>query len=333
MQEAPAVTVLMTVYNGGRFLAEAIRSILVQRFRDYEFLIIDDASNDGSVSVLKDFAAKDARIRLILNEQNKGQTSCLNQGLREARGALIARQDADDISLPARLGSLLEVMDQNPDLMIAGVNGWVIDERGVCTGMIHAPLADDGIRWSLPFRNPFIHAGVMFRRQWPDGSPVLYDEEFRICQDWELWGRLLEQGGGINLPQRLVAYRHQEGSLSRGNLERTRLETDAIAGRLWQKSFPTHTAGQELLSSFREGLDVRHQRGFWYLYDGLRKECPGKKVPQAVAMHHFQAAGALGLKAPFAMIAEILKALVSDPLWTMRTLCDGAFRPRKIKGD
>lgn len=330
MQDAPQVTVLMTVYNGGRFLAEAIRSILVQRFRDYEFLIIDDASNDGSVAVLKDFATRDARIRLILNERNKGQTACLNQGLSEARGEWIARQDADDISMPDRLEAQRKAIHKTPNLMIVGVNGWVIDELGVCTGMIHAPLTDDGIRWSLTFRNPFIHAGVMFRRQWPDGSPVLYNEEFRICQDWELWTRLLEKGGGVNLPQRLVAYRHQEGSLSHRNLEKTRQETEAITTKILQKNFPSHIPNQALLSSFREELDVQNQRDFWRLYDGLRKEWVDNQTSQAEAVHHLQAAGALGMKNPFAMVIEVLKALLAHPLWTLKTLRDGIFRPRQI---
>jgi glycosyltransferase involved in cell wall biosynthesis len=330
MSADPAVTVLMTVYNGGRFLAEAIRSILSQGFREYEFLIVDDASSDGSVSVLKDFAAKDTRIRLLLNVVNKGQTACLNQGLRDAKGKWIARQDADDLSLPGRLDLQWEAAQKTSDLMIIGVNGWVIDELGACTGMIHAPLIDQGIRWSLPFRNPFIHAGVMFRREWPDGGSVLYDEGFQICQDWDLWARLLEKGGGVNLPQRLVAYRHQDGSLSHGNLEKTRRETEAITARVWSKSFPKHKPNQELLSSFREGLDSRHQGDFWYLYDELRKEWDGKQISQAMAVHRLQAAGAFGVRNPGAMMFEVLKAVAADPGWTIKTLRDGIFRPQRI---
>lgn len=331
MNVVPSVTVLMTVYNGGRFLSEAVESILSQGFRDYEFLIVDDASSDESVGILKRYAAKDERIRLILNERNKGQTACLNQGLREARGAWIARQDADDLSLPGRLKCQWEAARKTPALMIVGVNGWMIDEQDTCTGMIHVPLDEEGIRWSLPFRNPFIHTGVMFRRQWADGHPVLYDEEFRICQDWELWGRLLDHGGAINLAQRLVAYRHQEGSLSHRNLEKTRKETEIITTRLWKKNFPSHSPDQDLLSSFREGIDARQRRDFWRLYDHLRKECRVKQVSQAVAVHHFQAAGALGRKAPFATIAEIIKAFVSDPFWTMKTIREGIFHPRSIR--
>jgi hypothetical protein len=330
MRDHPAVTVLMTVYNGGRFLAEAIRSILEQDFRDYEFLIIDDASSDGSVSVLKDFAVIDDRIRLILNEGNKGQTACLNQGLSEARGEWVARQDADDLSLPGRLRSQWQAAQKTPGLMIVGVNGWVIDEQGACKGMIHAPVVDDGIRWALPFRNPFIHAGVMFRRQWSDGSPVLYDEDFRICQDWELWTRLLEQGEGMNLPQRLVAYRHQDGSLSHGNLEKTRRETETITAKVWSYSFPEHEPNQELLSTFREGLDSQHQGDFWRLYEGLRKGWVGKPISQAVAVHHLQAAGALGMNNALAMMIEVLKAVAANPCWTIKTLKEGIFRPKRI---
>jgi len=156
---APSVTVLMTVFNGRCWLEESIRSILRQDFGDYEFLIVDDASIDDSLGIIGRFAETDARIRIIRNDRNKGQTACLNQGLRKARGTWIARQDADDVSLPGRFSAQWGKISKAPDLMIAGVNGWVIDEGGVCRGMIHAPGHDSGIRWSLPFRNPFIHAG------------------------------------------------------------------------------------------------------------------------------------------------------------------------------
>jgi hypothetical protein len=170
----------------------------------------------------------------------------------------------------------------------------------------------------------------MFRREWPDWSPVQYDEGFRICQDWELWARLLEKGGGVNLPQRLVAYRHQEGSLSHLNLEKTRRETESITAKVWSKSFPEHEPNQELLSSFREGLDRRHQGDFWRLYDALRKEWEGKQISQAVAVHHLQAAGALGVSNPGAMMIEVLKALAANSLWTLKTLRDGVFGPKQI---
>ena len=330
MNPAPAITVLMTVYNGERFLREAIRSILSQDFHDYEFLIVDDASSDGSVSILKEFAESDSRIRLITNRENKGQTVCLNQGLREARGRWIARQDADDLSLPNRLQSQYVEICKTPDLMIIGVNGWVIDEFNHCTGMIHVPLSDGGIRWSLPFRNPFIHAGVLFKRVSSDGEPVFYDETFKICQDWELWGRLMDQGVGMNLPERLVAYRHQESSLSRHQSTRTRDEAELITGRLWQLKFPEQPSNQRLLASFRDGLNAACRRSFWLLYREVRNRYPKKYVAEAEAVHRVQAAGSLASKKSWQWALEILEALKADPCWTISTIMEGIFRSRKI---
>jgi hypothetical protein len=134
----------------------------------------------------------------------------------------------------------------------------------------------------------------------------------------------------MNLSQRLVAYRHQEGSLSHGNLQKTRRETEAITARVWSKSFPEHEPKQELLSSFREGLNSRHQGDFWCLYDALRKEWEGKQISQAVAVHHLQAAGALGVRNPGAMMFEVLKAVAADPGWTIKTLQEEIFRPKRI---
>jgi glycosyltransferase involved in cell wall biosynthesis len=99
----PAISVLMTVFNAGRFFEPAIKSILAQTFRDFEFLIVDDASTDGSPDVAQAWAAKDGRLRVVRNNENKGQTACLNQGLRLARGKWTARQDADDLAHPLRL--------------------------------------------------------------------------------------------------------------------------------------------------------------------------------------------------------------------------------------
>ena len=98
----PAVTVLMTVYNGGIFLGPSIRSILGQSFADFEFLIVDDCSTDGSAEVAES-ASQDPRIKVIRNAQNRGQTACLNLGLGLACGRWIARHDADDLAHPDRL--------------------------------------------------------------------------------------------------------------------------------------------------------------------------------------------------------------------------------------
>lgn len=324
MNDRPAITVLMTVFNGGRHLAPAVQSILSQSHTDFEFLIVDDASTDGSIEALRSFAAGDSRIRLLLNDRNKGQTACLNQGLREAKGRWIARQDADDLSLPGRLASQWAVIQSCPDLVLVGVNGCIIDEKGTCCGLIHAPLHDSGIRWSMPFKNPFIHTGVMFR-----AGEGFYDEEFKICQDWEFWSRLAERGRLANLPNRLVAYRHSEKSLSHSSAERTANESAAIVDRIWRGRFGVEADAPSILADFRHGLSPENRKKFWSLYLEMRARWSRGDIRQAVAVHHIQAAGSIGGKDLAACTAEIFSGLRHSPAWTLGVLRDRLFsRPR-----
>lgn len=311
MSDRPGITVLMTVFNGGRHLAPAIESILAQSHRDFEFLIVDDASTDGSVECLRSFAALDSRIRLLLNDCNKGQTACLNQGLREAKGMWIARQDADDLSRPERLAAQWAAVRSCPDLVLIGVNGFIIDEHGAFRGLIHAPLHDSGIRWSMPFRNPFIHTGVMFR-----AGEGLYEEAFKICQDWELWSRLAERGRLANLSQRLVAYRHSEKSLSHASAERTAFESGEIVSRIWRGRYGEELSEGALLEKFRNGLDSKNRVDFWNLYRSLQLRWNHGDTCQAAAVHHMQAAGAIGTKNIRACLNELFWAFRESPLWT-----------------
>jgi len=114
----PKVTVLMPVYNGEKYLNEAIDSILGQTFKDFKFLIINDGSTDGTADILKSY--KDSRIKVTNNEKNIGLTKSLNKGLKMAKSEYIARMDADDISLPTRLQKQVEFMDSHPKVGVCG---------------------------------------------------------------------------------------------------------------------------------------------------------------------------------------------------------------------
>jgi len=326
MNGIPPLSVLMTVFNGGRFLAESVESILAQSFSDFEFVIVDDASTDGSVAVLETYASRDPRLRLICNPKNFGQTACLNQGLGECRAEWVARQDADDISHLRRLAAQWRAIRDNSSLVLLGVNGWIIDESGGSAGMIHVPVDDAGIRWSLPFRNPFIHTGVLFRRLHPDGSPVRYAPEFRICQDWELWSRITSDGSAANLPERLVFYRHSKNSLSNNFSDTTRVENRAIVEKIWRANFPGRdlTAWEaDLMESFRDGLAPGLWPEFLSFYAGVRNDWLVSKRArsrQSEAMHMIQAAGALAGPAPLAAASAMLSAFSTDPVWTAKTL-------------
>lgn len=315
----------MTVYNAGSHLSPAVNSILSQSFRDFEFLIVDDASSDDSLALLRKFEAADERVRVIQNKENKGQTACLNQGLREAKGKWIARQDADDLSLPGRLAAQWAVVCSCPDLVLVGVNGWILNEKGSCCGLIHAPLHDPGIRWSMPFRNPFIHTGVLFR-----AGEGFYDEEFKICQDWEFWSRLAERGRLTNLPGRLVAYRHSEKSLSHVSAERTSSESAEIVSRIWRSRYGEELGQSSLLANFQNGLIPENRIFFWDLYQNLRLRWIHGDTRQAAAVHHMQTAGAIGGKNRVACASELLAALREAPLWSLRVLLERCFMKSQL---
>jgi Glycosyl transferase family 2 len=201
---APRVTVLMTVFNGERHLREAIDSVLGQSFGDFELLVVDDGSTDGTAGVLG--AITDPRVRITRNATNIGLTRSLNSGLALARGMLIARHDADDVSEPDRLARQVAFLDANPDVALVGAAYRKIDERGAVLGDRMLPVDYDRIRWVLHFYCPFVHSAVVFRaavvRAMGD-----YDDAFVYAQDYDLWSRLAVAHRVANLPDSLVRYR------------------------------------------------------------------------------------------------------------------------------
>lgn len=323
----PAITVLMTVFNAGRFLDPSIRSITGQAFRNFEFVIVDDASTDGSVAVVEEWARQDARIRLIRNETNKGQTPCLNQGLRLARGKWIARQDADDLSHPVRLAEQYQFLIIHPEVALLGTNGRIIDEQDRLAGLLDAPLTQQAIEWTSPFLNPFMHTSVIFRTDIIRDEFGGYDESYRIAQDYDLWTRVLARHQTANLPQRLVGYRHLERSLSKLGREQAFAEAGQVSHRESERVFrrKLDPAEQILLARFREGLDPETRAAFWSFYcaEQTRFEgSPTRDFSRTVALHHLKAAGSLLSRDKASALREIGAALRSDFFSTTRWLAE-----------
>lgn len=314
----PSITVLTTVFNAGRFFDASIRSIVGQTFRNFEFLIVDDASTDGSAEVAEAWARQDRRIRVIRNEINKGQTPCLNQGLRLARGQWIARQDADDFSHPTRLTRQFERVTVQPDLVLLGTCGRIIDENDRMTGLLDAPLSREAISWTAPFLNPFMHTSVLFRAETIREEFGGYDESYRIVQDYDLWTRVIAKYLSANLPGRLVCYRHLGSSLSKAGRDRAFAEARQVSVRETRRIFGRELAPEEhdLIASFREGLLPDRRKAFWKLYELLRAGYPAD-VSRTAALHHLKAAGAMP---PLAALEEVTSALCSAPADTTRWL-------------
>lgn len=213
MSSNPRVSVLMSVYNGDRYVSKALDSILGQTFGDFEFIIIDDGSTDQSRVILENAARIDNRIKLF-RQKNTGLVVALNRGLGYATGNYIARMDADDISRPDRLEKQVSFLDGNQAHAIVGSAYEVIDENGEIQASHQPPVNDWDIRWQMLYNNSFAHASVMLRRETLVLNELRYSEACAFAQDYELWSRLLEYAEGANMTERLIMYRVHSGQIS-----------------------------------------------------------------------------------------------------------------------
>lgn len=222
---AVRVSIVMSVYNGAKYLAEAIGSILAQTFVDFEFLIVDDGSTDNSAGILKEYASQDSRIRVLTNETNKGFPFSLNRAIRESSASYIARMDADDISLPHRLQTQYDFMESHPDIDICG--SWM-EMFGDETGTMRLPVKDADIRTQLLGGCCMAHPSIMMRRELIVRNSLFYDESFSCAVDYDLWTRAIDVAKFHNIPEVLVRYRVHGGQISTAR----RRNQDAVAERI-----------------------------------------------------------------------------------------------------
>jgi glycosyltransferase involved in cell wall biosynthesis len=210
----PRISVAMSVYNSERYLALAIESVLAQTFTDFEFLILNDGSVDGSRATIDHYAGADPRIRAI-HRENKGLVISLNELLAEARAPLIARMDGDDICLPERFEKQVAFMDANPEHGVVGTWTADIDEDGnpyLMRGADHPTTYEDFLD-VIGKRSLLCHPSAMMRR-----DVVLsvggYHAAFKHCEDFDLWLRLASVTKLCSIPERLLKYRHWPNQVS-----------------------------------------------------------------------------------------------------------------------
>lgn len=213
MLSTPAISVVLPVYNGLPYLRAAVESVLTQSFRDFELIVINDGSSDGSAELLAAF--DDPRLRLS-HQENRGLAATLNIGIAQARGHYIARQDQDDICLPGRFEKQVTFLDSHPHVGLLGTAAeiWVASERTART-LCH-PAESDALRFGLLFNNYFVHSSVMLRRAVFDSVGGYAEDSARQPpEDYELWSRVARQFEVANLPDTLLAYREVPNSMSR----------------------------------------------------------------------------------------------------------------------
>ncbi len=228
-----AVSVVMAVHNGAAFVGKTIESILSQDHRQFEFIIIDDASTDDTPAIVASF--QDARIRYSRNERNIGQTASLNIGIRQAQGEYIARIDADDIAKSGRFKEQVNFLDAHPEVAVVGTWQETIDIHGRLQGVRRFPTDPWQIGMGLFTCSPLnwfclSHPTVMIRKSALE-KVGLFDETLRISQDYDLWLRISRSFSLANIPYVGLQYRAHGQSLSQKDLSRTKSEIKTIIGR------------------------------------------------------------------------------------------------------
>lgn len=213
------VSVLMPVYNGEKYLKEAIDSILNQTFADFEFLIINDGSTDTTEQIILSY--EDARIRYAKNETNLKLIATLNKGIKLCKGKYIVRMDADDISALDRIEKQVEFMEKHPDVGLCGTWFERFDETGKKGAAKYAP-DHDVICYKHLYQIHLSHGTAIFRKSILDKLNFRFDKEYAHAEDYDLFTRMALETKLANLPFVGYAVRHHQNEVSVkfGNIQR-----------------------------------------------------------------------------------------------------------------
>lgn len=253
----PAVSVLLPVHNGGQYIETAVRSILTQTFRDFELLILDDGSTDGTAAILARLSTADERIRVISRE-NRGLVASLNELLGQARGRYCARMDADDVALPRRLERQVHYLNTHPDVVLLGGQIELIDAGSRRLGVVGQPLTHEEIEdCHLRGHTSICHPAAIF-----DQAKVQllggYRSELFPAEDLDLWLRLGEVGCVANLDELVLQYRIHDQSISSLNQAKQVASWHQVAKDAWNRR---GIAGDYICeSTFWREEDGRHSR-------------------------------------------------------------------------
>ena len=251
------VSIVMTVFNGDRFLSQSIESILTQSFEDFEFIVVDDGSTDHSWEIISKYQESDVRIRPIRMGKNQGVARAANAGLELASGKYIARMDSDDISLPERLTEQVLFMESHSEVGILGGRMRYMNEDGKLLNVLPIVQKPVDIHWAFMFESPFLNPTVMFRKALLDCHGLKYEPSAIYGEeDYELWSRFLPLTQGANLKNVLLYYRINKNSLTQthGNTAK-KIERDiAISTRAIQLYLPDVSVAEQEIVNLQKSI-------------------------------------------------------------------------------
>lgn len=257
----PVISVLLPVYNAELYLRQAVESVLAQTFSNFELLVIDDGSTDGSLTILRDYEALDSRVQ-VLSWENHGLVATLNELIGKAQGRYLARMDADDICLPERFEKQVAFLKTSPDHVAVG--SWVeqMNAMGQPIGICRHPLSHEEIdQKQLTGRTSLCHPTVMIRTA---GLPGLYDPLYETAEDLDLFLRIAETGKLANIPEVLLRYRVHNDSICTSNNEMQLLKMRLASERAWARRGIKSEILLPEYSRPRENKDSQHEFALKY---------------------------------------------------------------------
>jgi len=216
----PRVSIVTSVYNGEKYLEDCINSILNQTLKNFEYIILNNGSTDGTGDILNKFT--DPRLKVV-HQDNLGISASLNKGIGLSHCDLIARLDADDYSFPQRLEKQVTFMEQHPEVVVCGSRFKEFLGEKTFTQKVHFIEKNQAIKKSMSLFNPFSHSAVIFRKKTFIESGG-YNCQYKYAQDYDLWVRMLNFGEARILKEELGMVRMSEQSESNQNARKQKLE-------------------------------------------------------------------------------------------------------------
>jgi glycosyltransferase involved in cell wall biosynthesis len=207
------ISVLMPVYNSGKYLEEAIKSILNQTYENFELIISYDESSDNSLEIIKKYESLDSRI-IVSYGKGRGIIKALNDGLKLAKGQYLARMDSDDVSHKTRFDSQIKFMETNPEIGICGTFIKIFG-KSLNDYILKYPISDKLLKLKLLFSVSFAHPTVLIRHELLKKHDIKYDENYELIEDYKLWVDMSNYTKFGMVPEVLLDYRHLETSLSK----------------------------------------------------------------------------------------------------------------------
>lgn len=245
---APRVSMVMPVHNGARWLSDAVGSVLAQDYRDFELILVDDASRDESPAIMAAAAAHDPRVRLVGLEANVGLPAALNRGFAEARGALHSWTSDDNLLRPAMLGRLVAELDAHPAADIVYADFTLIDEAGAELGRSRVGPVDRLLHGNN------VGACFLYRARVTEALGG-YDTQLFGVEDYDFWLRAAQRFGFVALHEDLYLYRKHGGSLTSQRADRIQALTAEIVERAMPAALPAGERSEILL-----GLALKSRR-------------------------------------------------------------------------